>query len=301
MLTNLGNEIYTNQRSPRSNDMAPSYSSNLLSVFNMNALPPEVRIRYETHKTKKLMRGSDMKPFPTDIPFNNQPTQTREQYYYLDPPVTGHRLITIDGTLFNLRTDLGPKNDELFIKGAPRCLGNTAEDIRTWYMTFTRYAAEKGKYVHPYFCFRKGNVASTYGFSAGNDSDHVQHDLPRKYEPALETWSGQIYRAISAKHVFPEGKCDEQIQTIKNAGGHTNGYAVLRDLIDYEHPVYATYPSILIRKPRQMKTEELGVYFYRYQDYLQLRAFIENNVEDLNYNSEMDKFIDGTLYGPEYF
>ena len=76
------------------------------------------------------MAGSEMKPFATDILCVTQPNRMREQLYYLDPPVTGYRLITKDGLIFYLRHDLGAKNDELFIKGAPACRGSSPQDVQ---------------------------------------------------------------------------------------------------------------------------------------------------------------------------
>ena len=155
-------------------------------LFNVTALPPDVRVRYDKHATGQLIKGNDMGPFMTKVPMLSQPSQTRQQQYHLDPPGIGHRLITRDGTVFYLR-DQGAKTNQMFVSSAPTCKGNTPEHIRAWYMAFTTFAASKGKYVHPYFCFRSDHVASHRGFSIGDDDDYTQHDLPSRYVPTIES------------------------------------------------------------------------------------------------------------------
>ena len=146
-------------------------------LFNINALPADVRLRYDKHSSNLLINGNEMKPFITNIPEQQNPNKMRNCHYHLDPPGIGHRLITRDGTVFHLR-DHGAKSDQMFISGAPSCKGSTPANIRAWYMAFTAFAASKGKYVHPYFCFRKDHLSSNRGFSVGEDDDHTLYDLP---------------------------------------------------------------------------------------------------------------------------
>ena len=95
-----------------------------------------------------------MGPFMTNTPpKTTQPRPTRTQHYYLDPPGIGYQLITQqDGTVLNLR-DQGAKTNQMFVTSAPPCKGNTPEHIWEWCMALTAFAASKGKYIHPYFCF----------------------------------------------------------------------------------------------------------------------------------------------------
>jgi len=268
-------------------------------LFNINALPPDVRLRYDKHSSNLLINGNEMKPYITNIPETQNPNKMRNCHYHLDPPGIGHRLITRDGTVFHLR-DHGAKSDQMFITGAPSCKGSSPADIRAWYMAFTAFAASKGKYVHPYFCFRKDHLSSNRGFSVGEDDDHTLHDLPSRYAPTLGTWSQQIHQAISSSKVFPTGTCDEQIRIIKShSGGH--GYEALLAIIQLEHPIYHPHPTTAIRNPpRQGKSEALSGYFYRYIDYLQLRAYLKNVDRNLDDTIELDDFLDGTLYRDEF-
>ena len=268
-------------------------------LFNINALPADVRLRYDKHSSNLLINGNEMKPFITNIPEQQNPNKMRNCHYHLDPPGIGHRLITRDGTVFHLR-DHGAKSDQMFISGAPSCKGSTPADIRVWYMAFTAFAASKGKYVHPYFCFRKDHLSSNRGFSVGEDDDHTLYDLPSRYAPMLGTWSQQIHQAISSGKVFPANTCDEQTRIIKShSGGH--GYEALLAIIQLEHPIYHPHPTTGIRNPpRQGKNEALSGYFYRYLDYLQLRAYLKNVDQNLDDNIELDDFLDGTLHHDEF-
>ena len=69
-----------------------------------------------------------MGSFTTNVPMNLQPSQTRTQHYYLDPPGIGHRLLTRDGTAFYLQ-DQGVKTNQIFVSSAPTCKGNMPEHI----------------------------------------------------------------------------------------------------------------------------------------------------------------------------
>ena len=150
----------------------------------------------------------------------------------------------------------------MFESSAPTCKGNTPEHIQAWYMTFTTFAASKGKCVQPYFCFCSDHVACHRGFYIGDDDDYTQHDLPSRYAPSIDTWSQEIHQAISHKNVFPSGVCDKQITIVNtNAGGH--GYKTLLALIQMDHPIYHHHPSSFIRAPpRQCKTKAVSAYFY---------------------------------------
>ena len=134
-----------------------------------------------------------MGPFMTNTPMTTQPGQTPTQHYYLDPPGIRHRLITRDGTVFYYLRDQGAKNNQMFMTSTPPSKGNAPKHIWTWYMAFTAFAASKRKYVHPYFCFQSDHVASHQGFSTGDDNNHVQHNLPSRYVPSLETLSQEIH------------------------------------------------------------------------------------------------------------
>ena len=158
-------------------------------LFNVSALPRDVLLQYDKkHATGQLIKGNRMGLFMTNVPMTSQPSQTQTQHYYLEPPGIGHQLLTRDGTVFYLR-DQGAKINQMFVSSAPTCKGNTPEHIRAWYMAFTTFAASKGKYVHPYFCFCSDHVASHRGFSIGNDDDYVQHDLSSRYVPSIYIWS----------------------------------------------------------------------------------------------------------------
>ena len=84
----------------------------------------------------------------------------------------------------------------------------------------------------------------------------------------IDTWSHQIYQAISHKNVFLTGIYNKQTLIINNHAGN-KGYKALLVLIYPAHPNYSTYPTAALRdQPRQRKKEALQAYFYRYIDYV---------------------------------
>ena len=112
--------------------------------------------------------------------------------------------------------------------------------------------------------------------------------------------SQEIHQAIAHKNVFPPGICNEQI-TIINTHAGSHGYEALLAIVQMDHPVYHHHPtSYICAPPKQCKPKALSAYFNRYLNYLQLRAYLKNIDTNLNDSSELDDFIDGTLFSVEY-
>ena len=128
---------------------------------------------------------------------------------------------------------------------------------RAWYMAFTVFATSKGKYAHPYFCFRKDHLSSNHGRHRP-----YLHNLPSQYAPVINTWSQQIYQAMLTTKVFPAGTCDEQIRILESRlGGHR--YEALLTIIHLDHPIYHPHPTSSIRNPAKGGgNEALSSYFY---------------------------------------
>ena len=123
-----------------------------LELFNVNNPPPDVRQRHDTKTRSGLPCQNEMKPFQNNMPEARNPSKMQTMHHHLDPPVTGDRLITRDRTVFHLR-DHGAKSNQMSMTSAPRCKGNEPEEIRSWCLAFTKFAAAKGKCAHLHFCF----------------------------------------------------------------------------------------------------------------------------------------------------
>jgi len=75
------------------------------NIFNYRALPSDVRLRFDLHAGRKMMARCVMDvEFESTIPNMTDPSGAtiRTTLSYLDPPVTGDRLITRDGSVFHL-------------------------------------------------------------------------------------------------------------------------------------------------------------------------------------------------------
>ena len=149
---------------------------------------------------------------------------TRTTLSYLDPPVTGDRLITRNGAVFTF-TSQGPDGTKEFLCTVPSCPDNSPAAIHARYDVFSIHAANHGIFVQPYFCFRLEANATT-GFTIGDDTDLVKFDVPRKFSDREQHWAITIYTALSKSHVFPAGSTMKQA-VIDNWG---KGYDVLRVL-----------------------------------------------------------------------
>ena len=85
----------------------PAGSIPVTNVFNQNALPSDVRLRLEQDMDlSQMMTRSTMEiEFDSSIPNTTlDPTcnTMRTTLSYLDPPVTGDRLITRNGAIYSL-------------------------------------------------------------------------------------------------------------------------------------------------------------------------------------------------------
>ena len=183
---------------------APTGSIPVTNIFNYAALPSDVHLCYDQHaNTSKMMTPSTM-----DIEFaSSTPNRTvdpssstmRTNLSYLNPPVTGNRLITQNGAVFNLAsqgTDDGAKE---CMRNVPPCLGKSTTANRNWSNVFSIHAA-----VQPYFCFCL-EANATAGFTFGDDIDLVKFDVPGKFSDRGPFWAMTIWTALSKSHVFSAG------------------------------------------------------------------------------------------------
>jgi hypothetical protein len=274
-----------------------SVPANSVSNFNYRLLPKDVQDRYiKRLDDTSVITGSEMKRFNTNTPTTSDPSITRKANYHLDPPGIGPRLITRDGTYFCLNKQENTKEaarDKLFLSNMPSCKDSSPSAVRTWYRELTIYAASHGIYVHPYYCFRK-NANHLRGFTAGEDTDTTAYDLPLRYIPILDEWGAKIYTALNGDKVFHKDKCDELKAIVATHDGG-KGYEALYSVIGTDHPNNTRHSTdVIARPPTQRATESLNRYFFRYKDYLRLRAYLSNIATNLNDDSELDTFILGT-------
>ena len=116
-------------------------------IFNVTALPDDVRERWERRQQQKVILGSTVST-PFDSGF----------YYYLDGT---ERLFLSDGTLFIIQDR---PDEKALLRDPVTCKNDTHQGIRSWYETFVRHAMDHGFYVHPLYCFQKDH-GGAWGFS----------------------------------------------------------------------------------------------------------------------------------------
>ena len=261
-------------------------------TWNPNALPLQVKERYLNRE--KILTGNEMTAFNIAIPGNATPVG---MYSYLDPPGIGPRLITRNGLCFDLTRNERSKEasrDKQFIANFPRMQGNTPEQIRKWYREVTAFALGHNIYIHPYYLFRK-EASHIRGFTIGTDTATEFYDIPTRFELAITEWGTLIYTALKSDKIVPD-TCSQQRQTLLSYEGG-KGYEALKAMINRTHPISSRHPHDAIREhPVQNKSESLEEYYFRYQDFLRLRAFLVNHKATMADKSEISTLIKGTLY-----
>ena len=265
--------------------------------YNVNSLPTDVRDRVNMKNIKqdRVMTRDDMKPFISLTPNMSQDstgmTMRREMYHFIVPD----KIITRDGTFFKLNVN-NKTIDKRFTNNAPTVEKEqkiTPETIRSWYKDLLKHCVSNGVYLHPYYCFRQ-NVNHKNGFTFGTDTDSNQFDLPLTVQYELSRWTGLIGQAL--KDAFPSDTSQRRICET-NA---TDGYAAIRKILYADHPTFIEYGSTLaMTQPVQEKNMDIYKFHQVYKDYLELRAFTENNPTSLDDFDQMTKFIACCKWGYE--
>ena len=268
-----------------------------MDYFNMSILPDDVKKRIERRgDNNSLMTRKEMVPFKTtkkDIyadPSGN--TYITQNYHYMIP----NKIVTRDGTVF--KVERTSKMDKKFVTMVPKLRSPkgkpiTPQVIRMWYKDFTAHGLANQIFICPYYCFRT-HVNDPKGFSCGKDTEHDRYDLPADFQFILPTWAGWIAHAI--KDVFPEGSSERLI--CQSSG--VNGYAALASIILPHHPAFYEYgPTLTTSPPYQQLGMDLQEYYNEYIDFLELRAYNENNTRNLNDFDQMTKFLSGCLWGDQ--
>jgi hypothetical protein len=252
------------------------------AIFNPRSLPTEVRERYDANMANRLLPGSTI-----TRPFNepaHSPPQATDYRHYLVPGT--NILVLADGSLFEL-------GREINVKGASRdpvlCTNDTHAGIQTWYINFIRFLHGNGIYAHPLYLFRKGH-GGAWGFKAGND---ISDDLPHRMLVSLEKMSMPIFRLLSRKDMFPTGS--KLQDTVRSCNG--DGYRALKNVLYRSHPAFYDQPSTLVTAyPKQLQSMSIQDYFNVFNDYLKLKAYIENHTVSIGDPPVLDVFLARSNY-----
>ena len=108
----------------------------------------------------------------------------------------------------------------------------------------------------------------------------------------ISEWGNKIYTAISNEKIFSKD-CDTQNFIIRNH--YPSGYEAIYSLISANNPNTLTHPvDIIAAHPTKLKVRDpLSKYFHRYKDYLELRAYLNNDSSNINDPDEFDTFMIG--------
>ena len=145
-----------------------------------------------------------------------------------------------------------------------------------------------GVYVHPLWLFRK-NHGSEWGFSVGDGPDD---DLPMPLRMTCQQSSILIYQLLSQSTMFPNGSPLHDV--VANCYG--NGLKALKAILMRSHPAFADEPSTLVTTYPKQKDKSLLDYKMEAEDFLQMRAIVQNYAKELDDPGELDIFINNMKY-----
>eukprot|EP00536_Pseudo-nitzschia_multiseries_P004898 jgi/Psemu1/11211/gm1.11211_g len=271
--------------------------------WNPATLPPPVKERY--YRRDEFLTKDDMKDFPITYTDSSENETVVRQNYYLHNLGSGRndqRLITRSGDCFDL-TRASDKSkeaarDKLFLSGFPQLKDATDPQVRKWYREITAHSQQHHIYVHPYYLFRR-EADHLRGFTIG---DNFPHDLPLRYELAVNEWGNLIYTALRSEKIIPDS-CASMKATIQSFEGG-QGYEALYTVISQTHPnsKRPSNASRMVRNPpNQNASESLEEYNFRYKDYLRLRVFLQNQPGTISSTEEVSNLIAGTTLSEELF
>ncbi len=241
-----------------------------LTFFNANALPADVRHRYDAKLRGDTLIGSTIR--------TRYAHGTR---YATDGP---HRIITADGTLFVLKGI----DDRNFFRDYVVCRSDTFAGYRQWMHALVTFAMGHGVYVHPPFCYQ-ANHGGLHGFTAGNGPDD---DLPSFMNQSLPKMSSMIFQLLNKPNMFPDGSAVYDLLHVH----YGDGYAVLKQIATKVLPVFYERPYTLIEDYPRQAGKSFPEYYQLFQDFVDLRALIADNPSSLSNSHEVDIFISRSDY-----
>ena len=242
-------------------------------IFNVNSLPPDVKLRYQRKQEGKLILGRVAR------------SRYIDGHFYFQEAPNSERIFTADGTLFLYRADPDLKG---LLRAPVTCKDDSLQGIRSWYATFVRHAMNHGFYVHPFYCYRKDH-GGDWGFSIGDSHDD---DLPARLDIAVRQMSGPLFQLLQSKDMFPrDSTCPSLVDQCFG-----DGYKALKHIVFPAHPIFHPQPSILLTAYPRQKGLSMLEYWSLFQDFLQLRAFVQDQDSSLDAPGELDIFINGCKY-----
>eukprot|EP00536_Pseudo-nitzschia_multiseries_P001284 jgi/Psemu1/2969/gm1.2969_g len=293
----------SNTNNNNNNSAGANHQAPLDLPWNPATLPPPVKDRY--YKKDEFLTRDDMKDFSITYTDSSGNETVIRQNYYLHNLGSGRndqRLITRSGDCFDL-TRASDKSkeaarDKLFLSGFPQLKDATDPQVRKWYREITAHSQQHHIYVHPYYLFRR-EADHLRGFTIGDD---LPHDLPSRYELAINEWGNLIYTALRTDKIIPDS-CASMKATIQSFEGG-QGYEALYTIIAQTHPnsKRPSNASRMVRNPpNQNANESLEEYYFRYKDYLRLRVFLQNQPSTISSTEEVSNLIAGTTLSEELF
>jgi hypothetical protein len=243
------------------------YTTPPTDIFNINALPSDVKIRFDAHQNPSItLRPQDFVPFhnATGPPTN----------YYHDPAIIGKRVILLNGAVLE-----GTKDTKTFLREIPSCTKNTQTGLRTWYRAFTQWALSTGIYVVPFELIKKGHGQhNTFEFGI---------DLPTQKSTEYFHWQQTILQALCKTHVFPTDSNFTQI-----AKASHNGYYALQALLHQAHPSHKEMEAELtLNFPTQTPKQTIFEFYEEFEDFVTLHNLIHPGSEAMATKNMIDTFI----------
>ena len=163
------------------------------------------------------------------------------------------------------------------------CKDDSFAGIRRWLPIFASHLAAHGFYIHPFWCYKKDH-GGLWGFIYG---EHEGADLPLRMEIQLRAQTRIIHRILSNKDMFP---AESSYKAIVDACPG-DGYHALKSILLHVHPAFQPEPATLIASYPYQRELSFLQYHQLFNDFLQLRAYIQNYDSSLDNSAELDVFI----------
>ncbi|GAX10430.1 hypothetical protein FisN_21Lu161 [Fistulifera solaris] len=241
-----------------------------LTLFNVNDLTADVRLRYDAKLRGDPLIGSTLR--------------TRYAHGLRYATCGPQRIITADGTLFVLKGI----DDRNFFRDYVVCRSDTFAGYRQWMHALVTFAMGHGVYVHPPFCYQ-ANHGGLHGFTAGNGQDD---DLPSYMNQHLPKMSSMLFQLFNKPSMFPDGSSVIDLLHVH----YGDGYAILKQIATKVLPVFYERPYTLIEDYPRQAGKSFPEYYQLFQDFIHLRALIADNPSSLANSHEVDIFISRSDY-----
>ena len=262
-------------------------------VFNHNALPDEVRIRYFNKLSPDtVLIESDLTKFKNDLTKYNGNTHALN-FVRFPKDTYSSFIIMRDGTMFKYINHQDDKQRESFLKNFPKLKGFDPMNFYYWHLELESLSYSKNGWVHPYHLKYLG-CPDRRGFVLGDPEKNQDIDLHCDYVDACHWLSPLLFQGLSKEGVLPNKKAKDLLAVSNGCG-----FIFLHSCHMALNPYMMEDRMDLIKRFPAQEGSTFPEYCLRVDFFHAMEGIIDNVEVDYSKTNPQNRFIKGMDYSEE--